>query len=366
MHACMRLLYITALHYPSPYANRVNVMKMSQSFAELTDYKIILGDVSTSVGEVLREYGIDKPFAVKVMYKKPPVLRPRALFAAFKIRKLIAEEPAETVFYIRDFLLAYFLSFLSRRFRERYFIECQSLGKFPHFLYARVFQGARGVISSNHVKKEEIHERYGVSLENIVVGSNGFDEELFKNLPTQANARKKLGFRPDTEIVMYVGSMLPWKGTDVIYEIAKLLPQYTFVLVGADSDAKRENIQLIAKKDNREIPAYLRAADLLLAPYRTDSVRAQKYFSPIKVFEYMAAGVPFVITDLPAVREFLADDETYFVREYSREAFCDAIVSAMENPEGRMRRAENVHRKSPQFSWQARAGRIVKFIEKQI
>ena len=359
----MRLLYITTLHYPSPYANRVNVMKMSQSFAELTDYKIILGDVSTSLEDIFREYGINKPFAADVLYKKPPVLRPRALFAALKIKNIMASEPPETVFYIRDFLLAYFLSFLSKRFRERYFIECQSLGKFSHFLYRRVFHGARGVISSNHAKKEEIHERYGVSLENIVVGPNGFDEELFKNLPTQADARKKLGFLPDIKIVMYVGSMLPWKGTDVIYEVACLLPQYTFVLVGADRDEEKNNIRMIAKKDNHAIPTYLRAADLLLAPYRTDSVRAQKYFSPIKVFEYMAAQVPFAITDLPAVREFLSDEETYFVKEYSKEAFRDAIVSAIKNPDERMRRAENAHRKSPEFSWQARAGRILDFIE---
>ncbi len=362
----IKLVYITTLHYPSPYANRVNVMKMARSFAELTDFKLFLGYVSTSVESVLREYGIEKKFPVHVLFKKPLALKPRALFAALKIRKLIAEEPPETVFYIRDFLLAFFLSFLSRRFRARYIIECQSLGKFPHFLYWRVFRVARGIVSSNHAKKDEIHERYGVQMEHIVVGPNGFDEELFKNLPTKEEARAKLGFAQDAKLVMYVGSMLPWKGTDVIHEVARLLPQYTFVLVGADNDSETENIRLISKKNNREIPAYLRAADLLLAPYRTDSVRAQKYFSPIKVFEYMAANVPFAITDLPAVREFLSDEETYFVGEYSKEAFRDAVVQAMENASERALRAKNAHKKSPYFSWQNRARRIVELIEKVV
>ena len=361
----IRLLYITTLHYPSPYANRVNVMKMSRSFAEHTDFMLLLGDVATSVSGVLKEYGIENPFPIRVLFKKPLVLRPRAFFAALKIRKLIKNEPPETVFYIRDFLLAYFLSLVSRRFAGRYFIECQSLGKFPHFLYRRVFQGALGVVSSNHAKKAEIHEQYGVLLENIVVGPNGFDEELYKDLLSKEEARKKLGFAEDAKLIMYVGSMLAWKGTDVILEAAKLLPQYDFVLVGADRDEQNGNIRLIAKKNNSEIPAYLRAADLLLAPYRTDSVRAQKYFSPIKVFEYMAAGVPFVITDLPAVREFLADDETYFVSEYSKEAFRDVIVNAMEDSQERMQRAQNAQKKSPQFGWQNRARRILELIEKR-
>lgn len=362
----MKLFYITTLHYPSPYANRVNVMKMSRSFAELTDYTLLLGDVSTSVEAVLREYGIEKPFPVKVLYEKPLVTRPRALFAALKVRNIIVSEPQDTIFYIRDFFLAYFLSYVSSRFRTRYFIECQSLGKFPHFLYQRVFGLARGVISSNHAKKEEIHERYGVDPGRIIVGSNGFDEGLFQKLPSREEARGLLRFPQDSKIVMYVGSMLPWKGTDVIFEVARMLPEYIFMLVGADHDEVRDNVHLVSKKDNREIPKYLRAADLLVAPYRTDSIRAQKYFSPIKVFEYMAASVPFVITDLPAVREFLGDNETYFVKEYSGEAFCHAIRDAMEHPEEREARAERALEKSPYFSWQNRAKRVVEFIKKYI
>src|SRR3989344_4819768 len=362
----MRLLYITALHYPSPYANRVNVMKMSRSFAELTDYTLLLGDVSTSVAAVLYEYGIVKPFPVQVLYSRPHIIRPRAFVAALKIRKIIATQPPDTVFYIRDFLLAYFLSFVSGRFRNWYFIECQSLGKFPHFLYRRVFTLARGVVSSNHTKKREIEERYGIDADSIIVGPNGFDEELFRSFPSRENARAVLGFSTNAQIVMYVGSMLPWKGTDIIFEVAKMLPEYTFVLVGALRDEVNGNVRLVAKKDNREIPKYLRAADLLVAPYRTDSIRAQKYFSPIKVFEYMAAGVPLVITELPAVREFLSDNEAYFVKEYTREAFRDAVKDAMEHPTEREARACSAHAKSPQFSWQNRARRIIEFIKARI
>ena len=226
-----------------------------------------------------------------------------------------------------------------------------------------MFGAARGVISSNHAKKDEIRKRYGVPLENIIVGPNGFDEELFHGLPSQENARKSLGFSKDARIVMYVGSMLAWKGTDVIFEVAKMLPEYSFVLVGAAHDEMRGNVQLISKKDNREIPKYLRSADLLVAPYRADSIRAQKYFSPIKVFEYMAAQVPFVITDLPAVREFLSDADTYFVKEYSKEAFYNVIREAIENPQEMEKRARSAHEKSPQFSWQSRARRIVEFMK---
>jgi glycosyltransferase involved in cell wall biosynthesis len=339
-------------------------MKMSRSFDGLVDdFKIILGDLAAPIEKIQESYGVTKYFRTQVLYSTPPWLKPRAFFAALKIKKLLDDEPDDTIFYIRDFLLAYFLSLVSARFRSRYFIECQSLGKFPHFLYKRVFCGAHGTISSNDAKKNEIHANYGVPLENIVVGPNGFDEELFVNLPSKVEARAKLGFAVDAKIALYAGSMLPWKGTDIIYEVATLLPDYQFVLVGADRDSTVGNIRVISKKPNREVPTYLKAADVLLAPYRSDSVRAQKYFSPIKAFEYMAANAPFVITDLPAVREFLNDDETYFVSEYTAKAFKQAVQDAIENPDERRRRAQKAYDKSGQFSWQNRAKRIVKFIE---
>jgi len=363
MQTRLKLLYITTLHYPSPYANRVNVMKMSQSFNELCDYKIFLGDVSAPVPDILKEYGIEKPLNVEVLFSRPLRLRPRAFFAALKIKKRLEQEPPETVFYIRDFLLAYFLSLISRRFRDCYFVECHALDKLPTFMMRQVLQKARGIISTNNAKREEMIKRYNVPSKKILVLPNGFDEALFQNLPTQQEARRRLGFMPDRNIVMYTGSMLPWKGADIIFEIARLLPQYDFVLVGADKDEVRNNVRLIQKKSNREIPLYLRAADVLIAPYRTDSMRAKKYFSPIKVFEYMASGVPFVVTDLPAVREFLGDDEAYFAKEYSEKTFQDTIVRALENQKESNARASKAFAKVHGYSWQKRARGIEKFIQ---
>lgn len=362
----MKLVYLTTLQYPSPYANRVNVMKMAASFNDLVDdFTLVVGPLLANKEEVFRSYGIERPFAVEVL-GPPPLLWPKSFFSALRIQKSIRYHPSETIYYIRDFLLAFFLSFLSTKFRRNYFIECQSLGKFPQYVYKRVFQNAKGTISSNHAKKKEINERYHIPLKRILVGPNGFDEMFFKNLFSQREARAQAGFPPDKKIVLYAGSTLGWKGTDIIVEIAKTMPDILFVIVGASEEKQEGNMLFIKKQDLRNVPMYLRAADVLLAPYRSDSERAQRYFSPIKVFEYMASGVPFVITDLPAVREFLNDDNAFLASEYSLKAFREMIQYALDHPEEMVRRAANAKVQSAYFSWQNRARRVVEFVQQRL
>ena len=369
----MKLIYLTTLQYPSPYANRVNVMKMAASFNDLVDdFTLVIGPLLASKEEVLRSYGIERPFVIEVL-GPPPIFWPKSFFSALRLRKLIKREssitrhePPETVFYIRDFLLAYFLSHISSPFQKNYFIECQSLGKFFHVIYRRVFQKARGIISSNHAKIQEIHERYGVPLERMMVGPNGFDEALFNHLPSPHEARAHLGFPQDKRIVLYAGSTLGWKGTDIIRDIAKALPDILFVIVGAHAEKQEGNMVHIRKQDLRRVPMYLRAADVLIAPYRSDTERAQRYFSPIKIFEYMASGIPFVTTDLPAVREFLNEDNAFLVKEYSAKAFEETIRYAFDHREERERRAKNAKEQSRYFSWQNRAVRIVGFLEQRL
>lgn len=359
----MKLVYLTTLQYPSPYANRVNVMKMAAAFNELADdFTLVIGPLLARKEEVFESYGIKRPFTMEVLGPSP-ALWPKSFFSALRIKKMIQRHPPETIYYIRDFLLAYVLSFVSVRFRRNFFVECHALDKFPSFVYRRVFRHAKGIISSNGAKREKINHDYSTSLARIIVEPNGFDEMLFSQLPSRQNARMRLGFSQDKKIVLYAGSMLDWKGTDIIADIAKELPDILFMIVGTNAEKQEGNLIFIKKQDLRRVPMYLRAADFLIAPYRSDSLRAQRYFSPIKVFEYMASGTPFAVTELPAVREFLSDDDAWLVAEWSASAFARAIRGAFARPEEMTKRAAHAKEKSYQFSWQKRAARIIRFLQ---
>src|SRR3989344_390075 len=126
----MILRYLTTISYPSRLANRLQVIKMSEAFSRaLADYELAVGEMPRPE-LVLKEYGIQQSIAVKEIGEAGSILWPRSFWQALKCRTYIAASPAGTIWYVRDVLLAYVLTFISRSFRNSFYFENHSLGKF--------------------------------------------------------------------------------------------------------------------------------------------------------------------------------------------------------------------------------------------
>src|SRR5581483_11483704 len=123
---------------------------------------------------------------------------------------------------------------------------------------------------------------------------------------------------------------------------------WSFVLVGPigiDTSSVRglRNVRLLGPRPYADLPAYLAAMDIALIPFKHNEVSF--HADPIKAYEYLAAGVPIVASDLPALRRLahvirLAD---------SREAFLKAIEAALA--EGRQARRAERQAEAAQHSW---------------
>ncbi len=311
--------------------------------------------------EVLESYGVKGDLAIKELPTLSKVLWPKSFFRALAFRRIVRGAPPETVFYTRDILLAFFLTVVSPEFRKRFVFECHSLNKFPKIIYKKVFQSARGVISTNKRKAEVLGLVYGIDTKRICVAPNGFDASLSDALPSRADARQKFGFSQDSKIVLYAGSLQVWKGVDIVYALARALPQILFVVLGAKEEKKESNLWMLPAVSNRAVPQYLRVADVLIAPYRADSERTQLYFSPIKIMEYLASGTPAIATDLAAIREIAGDEELFFVQDYRVEEFERVIKEVLSNSEESARRAQKGQAHVQQYCWDKRAEKIVRF-----
>ena len=115
----------------------------------------------------------------------------------------------------------------------------------------------------------------------------------------------------------------------------------------------------------REVPSYLLASDVLVMPYSSkitirDGTEAGKFTSPLKLFEYMAAGKPIVATGVPSVLEILRPGENSVVTPPDKGGeFIRALGLVLADPELCVRISEGARSDAIEYTWEKRVERII-------
>jgi glycosyltransferase involved in cell wall biosynthesis len=136
-------------------------------------------------------------------------------------------------------------------------------------------------------------------------------------MPERLEARRALGLPLDRALAVYTGHLLPWKGGDILVAAARGAAFDVLMVGGREDDRARTaalisslgatNVSLVPPVAPKDVPPYLAAADVLVLPNSAKSRISERYTSPLKLFEYLAAGRPIVASDLPSLREVLSD-----------------------------------------------------------
>jgi glycosyltransferase involved in cell wall biosynthesis len=102
----------------------------------------------------------------------------------------------------------------------------------------------------------------------------------------------------------------------------------------------------------------LRSAAILVLP-NPESAISDRFTSPLKLFEYMAAGGAIVASDLPSIREVLRDQtNALLVRAGDAGAIAEAIRRLVADPQLAARLRAGAAEASRQYSWERRAERL--------
>lgn len=144
----------------------------------------------------------------------------------------------------------------------------------------------------------------------------------------------------------------------LIRAVAESNPDGSVVIIGpivaSTAELDMENIHLLGKRTYAELPAFVQAFDVGLIPYVYN--RATMAIDPLKLLEYLAAGIPVVSTALPEAEKY--SSVVSIARD--REPFVRAVSAALTSRDGDARSARrDVAR---QNMWESRAERFVEII----
>lgn len=202
-----------------------------------------------------------------------------------------------------------------------------------------LFTNADHIISVSERLRDYIVEV--VPEARVTVVPNGVSLENFESETDVISWRNKLTGKPDEAFIIgFVGSVKPWHGVDLLMETTSQLVNmdstYSMCVVGTgDEDYESQlhkqcselnlsdNLSFTGAVAFEDIPHVLKSMDVLVAPYPDLS---HFYFSPLKLFEYMAAGKPIIASDIGQIASLLQHEKTaLLVPPGNPEAMADAI-----------------------------------------
>ncbi|MDQ3810225.1 MAG: glycosyltransferase, partial [Chloroflexota bacterium] len=152
-------------------------------------------------------------------------------------------------------------------------------------------------------------------------------------------------------LIGFVGGLSQWVDLELMAYLARARPSWSFALIGPVTiDTRpvqeRPNVHVLGPRPYATVPSFLAAMDVALIPFRQE--RVTFHADPIKAYEYLAAGLPVVATDLPALRRI-----AHVLRLASTpEAFLAEIDAAVA--EGKQARRLERQAEARQHDWRAR------------
>ncbi len=210
--------------------------------------------------------------------------------------------------------------------------------------------------------------------EAVLLAPNGVELEKYEGLPSPAEARRQLNLKEGLT-VGFTGHIYPGRGADLLFELAKQMPNVNFLWAGGTpelvdfwrgklTEAGMTNVTMTGFVNHEVIPLYQAAADVLLMPY-SRSIEASsgqdiaEVINPMKMFEYMAVGRGIVSADLDSIREVLNEGNAVLVEPGNLSEWKMEIEKLLADESRRLALGAQARKDVEQFTWVKREERVM-------
>ncbi len=362
----MKVAYITATHIPASGAQSLQIAAMAKAFGE------VLGSRFVCISPRGKEGGDTS-----------------ASFAWYRVRTLVSWRPLRSlILLLRSIPLVY-------RFR-------------PDVIYTRDIGIALGAALCGIHAVYEIHKSFSTwigkklclwlsgrcmmvsisaALKDFVVTEYGYDEgtvfvahdgiatewltHTITSLKRSEIRHTYFGVHDDRPVLLYAGTVGVGRGVGMMLRAAATLPTYQFVFIGAtqhdieSSGHVPHNVHIVPRQPQSVIADCLRAADVLLIPYTSD-LPTYRFMSPLKLFEYMASGVPIVASRLGSMVEVAHDENAFLFTPGDQDEFEDMLRRAVNDKSAILRKTACARTEVEQMTWTNRVRSILTFLSSKV
>ena len=382
----MRILYLADIRFPLERANGLQTFETCRALASRGHAVTLLvrPDTTRPARDPWLFYGAPRETGLTIARLPPlPGFVRRGAYLAAALGRAISVSP--DIVFTRDLLLADMLLRLPKSLRPP--VVYESHGYAPAVAAERptaltgataaswrkllrltareahVWRAAAGYITLTRVHQQELEDRFGLR-SNAAVIPDG----------VRLDPSRTLQPAPPTSpfTVTYAGHLYPWKGVDVLVRALAELPHVQARIVGGqpgETDHVRldglardqgvsDRVTFTGWLPPASVVAELARAHALVLP-NTQSHMSERYTSPLKLFEYLAAGRPIVASDLTALREILRHEDNALLVEPGSPA---ALAAALRRLMGDQTLATGLARRAfddaAYYGWETRAQRI--------
>jgi len=227
------------------------------------------------------------------------------------------------IFYDSRELFGYLAGLNERKFLQSFWKTVEKL----------FIKHANHIITTGSIDSDVLKEMYGVT--NTIV---------LRNLPNfykpaqKTDLRNQLEISSDKKILLYQGVILKGRGIEKIFDILPDIPEFVFVLIGGGEFEKYyeklavdrkviDQVFFIGKFSQEDLPKLTPSADVGIALIENIS-KSYYYALPNKLFEYIMAEVPVVVSNLPQMKEIVDKFNVGFAVDPNNK---DELITALKN-----------------------------------
>lgn len=381
----MRILYFADIRFPLERANGIQTIETCYALAERGNAVrlVVRPDTTKPARDPFAYY--DLPSAERLIVERAPVAGPqfgrRLGYLAFAAGRALGKDRAD-ILMTRDLGVAALLCAIPRAMRPPVVYESHGYAPdvaaaLPELVATARTPGA-GKLARLARREAEVWQR----ADGYVTITAG----LAKDLSARHGTRDRVAVIPDgvrltsspeprapsPGTVAYAGHLYAWKGVDVLLEALARVPHARGLIVGGHSaEPDLDRVKALAGRlgiesrvtftglvEPARVAGLLQQARVLVLPNPASAI-STRYTSPLKLFEYLAAGRAIVASDLPSIREVVHDGvDALLVTPGDPDALARGIARVLDDPALADRLSRAAAELAPHYSWARRAERL--------